>query len=128
MNMAIQHNLAAMYSNRQLGITTDKRSKSAEKLSSGYKINRAADDAAGLAISETMRKSIRALRQGEDNIQDGISLVHVADGALDEVVNILQRLNEVTIHALNDTLMDDDRSYIQMEVESLKEEIEKFCN
>ena len=128
MNMAIQHNLASMFSQRQLGITTKDQTKSLGKLASGYRINRASDDAAGLAISEKMRKSIRALRQGEDNIQDGISLVRVADGALNEVSNMLQRLNEITVKALNDPLTEDDRDYIQIEVERLKEEISTIAD
>ncbi len=122
--MVIQHNLSAMNSNRQLGITTGIQAKSSEKLSSGYKINRAADDAAGLAISEKMRRQVRGLNQGSENIQDGISLLQVGDSALVEVQDMLQRMNELCIKAANDTLQSVDRSYIQQEINQLKEEID----
>ncbi len=112
-----------MNSNRQLGITTGLQAKSSEKLSSGYKINRAADDAAGLAISEKMRRQIRGLDQASKNAQDGISLVQVADGAMAEVHDMLQRGNELAVKAANDTLTADDRSYIQQEIDKIKEEI-----
>ena len=122
----IQHNLAAMNSQRQLGITAGRNSKSAEKLSSGYKINRAADDAAGLAISEKMRRQVRGLRQAEDNIQDGISFVQVADGALNETHDLLQRMNELCVQAANDTLTDEDRSYINSEIQAIKKESDRI--
>ncbi len=120
--MVIQHNLAAMNSNRQLGITTNKRAKSSEKLSSGYRINRAADDAAGLAISEKMRRQIRGLTQAEDNVQDGISYVQVADGALAEIDDILARMTELCVKAATETLTDEDREYIDKEIQQLKVE------
>ena len=117
--MVIQHNLAAMNADRQLNIMTNTTKKSAEKLSSGYRINRAADDAAGLAISEKMRRQIRGLAQGTDNLMDGISLCQVADGALNEIHDMLNRLSELAVKGGNDTLTSDDRSYIQAEVDQL---------
>jgi flagellin len=122
--MVIQHNLTALNSNRQLGITTGLQAKSSEKLSSGYKINRAADDAAGLAISEKMRRQIRGLDQASNNVQDGISYVQVADAALAEIDDMLNRMNELCIQASNDTLTSEDRSYIDAEIQQLKTE----CN
>lgn len=123
--MVIQHNITAMNSNRQLGITTGLQAKSSEKLSSGYKINRAADDAAGLAISEKMRRQIRGLDQASRNIQDGISLVQIADGALAESHDNLQRVNELAVRSANDTLTAEDRSYIQEEVTQLLKEVDR---
>jgi len=123
--MVVQHNITAMNSQRQLGITTDLQAKSSEKLSSGYKINRAADDAAGLAISEKMRRQIRGLSQASDNAQDGISAVQTAEGALNEVQDMLQRMNELTVKAANDTLTSSDRTYIQAEVDQLISEIDR---
>ena len=102
--MVVQHNLTAMNSNRMLGITQGTLSKSTEKLSSGYKINRAADDAAGLSISEKMRKQIRGLTQASTNAEDGISAVQTAEGALQEVQDMLQRMNELSVQASNGTL------------------------
>jgi len=122
--MVIQHNITAMNSNRQLGITTWMQAKSSEKLSSGYKINRAADDAAGLAISEKMRRQVRGLTQASANAQDGISLVQIADGAMAEVHDMLQRCNELAVKAANDTLTGQDRSYIQAEIDRIKEEVD----
>jgi flagellin len=122
--MVVQHNLSAMNSNRQLGITTGIQAKSSEKLSSGYKINRAADDAAGLAISEKMRRQIRGLTQASNNAQDGVSMVQIADGAMAEVHDMLQRGNELAVKAANDTLTTDDRSYIQAEIDRIKEEVD----
>ena len=122
--MVIQHNITAMNSNRQLGKTTWMQAKSSEKLSSGYKINRAADDAAGLAISEKMRRQVRGLTQASANAQDGISLVQVADGAMAEVHDMLQRCNELAVKAANDTLTYQDRSYIQAEIDKIKEEVD----
>ncbi len=121
--MVVQHNITAMNSNRQLGITTDVQAKSSEKLSSGYRINRAADDAAGLAISEKMRRQVRGLTQASANAQDGISIVQTAEGALNEVHDMLQRMNELAVKAANDTLTTQDRSYIQQEVVQLSDEI-----
>ena len=108
--MVVQHNINAMNANRQLGITTGIQAKSSEKLSSGYKINRAADDAAGLAISEKMRRQVRGLTQASANAQDGISAVQTAEGALNEVHDMLQRMNELATKAANDTLTTKDRS------------------
>ncbi len=122
-NMVVQHNITAMNSNRQLGITTNVQAKSSEKLSSGYRINRAADDAAGLAISEKMRRQVRGLTQASANAQDGISVVQTAEGALNEVHDMLQRMNELAVKAANDTLTSDDRSYIQSELSALSSEI-----
>ncbi len=125
--MVIQHNLTAMNSNRQLGITTGLMAKSSEKLSSGYKINRAADDAAGLSISEKMRRQIRGLDQAVENLQDGISIMQIADAALTETQDILQRANELAVKAANDTLTEDDRSYIQSEIDAIAEEIDHIA-
>ncbi|MDE7445420.1 MAG: flagellin [Lachnospiraceae bacterium] len=123
--MVVQHNLTAMNSNRMLGITTSTQAKSTEKLSSGYKINRAADDAAGLSISEKMRRQIRGLTQAVANAQDGISAVQTAEGALGEVHDMLQRMNELAIKAGNETLQSVDRKYIQQELDQLKSEIDR---
>ena len=121
--MVVQHNITAMNSNRQLGITTGIQAKSSEKLSSGYKINRAADDAAGLAISEKMRRQVKGLTQASANAQDGISVVQTAEGALNEVHEMLQRMNELATKAANDTLQTTDRTYIQSEINALATEI-----
>ena len=121
--MVVQHNVTAMNANRQLGITTGIQAKSSEKLSSGYKINRAADDAAGLAISEKMRRQVRGLTQASANAQDGISAVQTAEGALNEVHDMLQRMNELATKAANDTLTSKDRDYIQSEMNALSTEI-----
>ena len=123
--MVVQHNVTAMNANRQLGITTGIQAKSSEKLSSGYKINRAADDAAGLAISEKMRRQVRGLTQASANAQDGISAVQTAEGALNEVHDMLQRMNELAVKAANDTLTTSDRRYIQSEVDALVNEIHR---
>ena len=125
--MVVQHNLTAMNSNRMLGITTGTQAKSTEKLSSGYKINRAADDAAGLSISEKMRKQIRGLTQASSNAQDGISAVQTAEGALNEVQDMLQRMNELAVKAANGTNSLDDRSYIQNEIDQLTTEIDRVA-
>ncbi len=114
-----------MNSNRMLGVTTSTQAKSTEKLSSGYKINRAADDAAGLAISEKMRRQVRGLTQASANAQDGISCVQTAEGALAEVHDMLQRMNELAIKASNDTMTSVDRGYIDAEVQQLKTEINR---
>lgn len=123
--MVVQHNLTAMNTNRQLGITTNGLQKSTEKLSSGYKINRAADDAAGLAISEKMRNQIRGLNKASDNAQDGISLVQTAEGALNEVHSMLQRMSELAVQSANGTNQATDREAIDLEVQQLKSEISR---
>ena len=123
--MVVQHNLTAMNSNRMLGLTTKTQSKSTEKLSSGYKINRAADDAAGLSISEKMRKQIRGLTQASLNAQDGISAVQTAEGALNEVQDMLQRMNELAVKAANSTNSASDRDAIQAEIDQLTTEIDR---
>ena len=123
--MVVQHNLTAMNSNRMLGLTTKTQAKSTEKLSSGYKINRAADDAAGLSISEKMRKQIRGLTQASLNAQDGISSVQTAEGALNEVQDMLQRMNELAVKSANGTNSATDRSYIQDEITQLTTEINR---
>ncbi len=112
MAMVVQHNLTAMNSNRMLGITTKSQASTTEKLSSGYKINRAADDSAGLSISEKMRRQIRGLSQASTNAQDGVSLVQSAEGALTEVTDMLQRMNELTVKAANGTYTSTQRQYI----------------
>ena len=123
--MVIQHNLTAMNANRMLNVTTSAQSKSAEKLSSGYKINRAADDAAGLSISENMRKQIRGLTQASSNAQDGVSAVQTAEGALTEVHSMLQRMNELAVQSANGTNSQTDRKAIQDEIDQLTSEIDR---
>ena len=125
--MVVQHNLTAMNSNRMLNLTVKTQTKSTEKLSSGYKINRAADDAAGLSISEKMRKPIRGLSQASANAQDGISAVQTAEGALNEVQDMLQRMNELAVKAANGTNSTDDRTYIQNEIDQLVSEIDRVA-
>jgi flagellin len=125
--MVVQHNLTAMNSNRMLGLTQSTLTKSTEKLSSGYKINRAADNAAGLAISEKMRRQVRGLTQASANAQDGVSAVQTAEGALNEVHDMLQRMNELATQAANDTNMSADRSYIAAELTQLKNEISRVA-
>ncbi len=124
--MIVQHNITAMNSNRMFGITTKKQARSTEKLSSGYKINRAADDAAGLAISEKMRRQIRGLTQASANAQDGISCVQTAEGALNEVHDMLQRITELAVKGETATLTSTDRSYIQTEVQQLMSEVDRI--
>ena len=126
--MVVQHNLTAMNANRQLGITTGQQAKSSEKLSSGYKINRAADDAAGLTISEKMRSQIRGLNKASDNAQDGISLIQTAEGALNEAHSILQRMNELATQAANDTNTSSDRTAIQKEINALTSELDRIAS
>ncbi len=126
MAMVVQHNMTAMNANRQLGISVNAVAKSTEKLSSGYRINRAADDAAGLAISEKMRSQIRGLNQASTNAQDGISLIQTAEGALSESHAILQRMRELTIQAANGTETDEDRGNIQDEVSQLQSELDRI--
>ena len=126
--MVVQHNLTAMNANRQLGITTGQQAKSSEKLSSGYRINRAADDAAGLTISEKMRKQIRGLDQASTNAQDGVSSVQTAEGALTEVHSMLQRMNELAVQAANGTnSKESDRQAIQDEIDQLTTEIDRVA-
>ena len=123
--MVVKHNITAMNSNRMFNLTNKSQAKSTEKLSSGYKINRAADDAAGLSISEKMRRQIRGLTQASSNASDGISCVQTAEGALNEVQDMLQRMNELAVKGANGTLTTDDRSYITMEVRQLMSEIDR---
>ena len=124
--MVVQHNLSAINTNRQMGVVTNALQKSTEKLSSGYKINRAADDAAGLSISEKMRSQIRGLNKAASNAQDGISLVQVAEGALNETHSILQRMNELATQAANDTNTSTDRNALQKEMDQLTSEIDRI--
>ncbi|MCM1424065.1 MAG: flagellin [bacterium] len=123
--MIVKHNITAMNSNRMLGLTTSSQAKSTEKLSSGYKINRAADDAAGLSISEKMRRQVRGLTQAAANAQDGISVVQTAEGALNEVEDMLQRMNELAVKGENGTLTTTERSSIQAEVKQLMSEVDR---
>ena len=125
--MVVQHNLTAMNSNRMLGITQGSQVKSSEKLSSGYKINRAADDAAGLSISEKMRKQIRGLTQASANAEDGISAVQTAEGALNEVHDMLQRMNELATKAANGTMSSSDKNDVQNEIKQLSIEIDRVA-
>ena len=125
--MVVQHNLTAMNSNRMLGITSGLQAKSSEKLSSGYKINRAADDAAGLSISEKMRKQINGLDRASTNAEDGVSAVQTAEGALTEVHSMLQRMNELAVQAANGTNSEDDRQAIQDEIDQLTTEIDRVA-
>ena len=125
--MVVQHNLSAMNANRMLGLTQSALAKSTEKLSSGYKVNRAADDAAGLSISEKMRKQIRGLEQATANAEDGISAVQTAEGALTEVHDMLQRMNELAVKASNGTMSVDDRQTVQDEVDQLLTEIDRVA-
>ena len=124
--MIIQHNISALNANRQLNIVQKIGSKSVEKLSSGYRINRAADDAAGLSISEKMRKQIRGLTKAKENVEDGISLCQVADGAMAEMHDMTNRMNELCVQAANGTNSADDRSYIQMEI-NIVNDVNSFC-
>jgi len=125
--MVVQHNMQAMNANRMLGITSKSQAKATEKLSSGYKINRAADDAAGLSISEKMRKQIRGLDQASTNAEDGISAVQTAEGALTEVHSMLQRMNELAVQAANGTNSESDREAIQNEIDQLTTEIDRVA-
>ncbi|MBD8924528.1 MAG: flagellar hook protein [[Eubacterium] rectale] len=125
--MVVQHNMQAANANRMLNITTNAQSKSTEKLSSGYRINRAADDAAGLTISEKMRKQIRGLDQASTNAQDGVSSVQTAEGALTEVHSMLQRMNELAVQASNGTNAESDRKAIQDEISQLTTEIDRVA-
>lgn len=125
--MIINHNMPAFNSQRQLGINRRCKAKSMEKLSSGYKINRASDDAAGLAISEKMRRKIRGLTQGVLNTQEGVSVCQVTDGALVEVTDMLQRISELSVKSANGTNTQEDRTYIQQEVDQLVQEIDRIA-
>ncbi len=126
MAMVVQHNLTAMNSNRQLGITTSSQAKSSEKLSSGYRINRAGDDAAGLKISEKMRSQVRGLNRASTNAQDGVSLIQTAEGALNEAHSILQRMNELAVQGANDTNQNIDRDAINQELAALTDELDRI--
>ncbi|HHV72115.1 MAG TPA: flagellin, partial [Clostridia bacterium] len=121
--MRINNNLMAMNTHRQLGLTNSAATKSMEKLSSGYRINRAGDDAAGLSISEKMRAQIRGLTMASRNAQDGISLIQTAEGALQETHAILQRMRELAVQSANDTNVEKDREAIQAEIDELAKEI-----
>ena len=125
--MIVQHNMTALNANRQLGITNTSLARSTEKLSSGYRINRASDDAAGLSISEKMRGQIRGLKQASTNAQDGQSLIQTAEGAMSEIHSVLQRMRELTVQAKNDTYMKEDRTKIQDEVKQLQSEIDRIA-
>ncbi len=126
MAMVVQHNLTAMNSNRQLGVTTSAQAKSSEKLSSGYRINRAGDDAAGLKISEKMRSQVRGLTRASTNAQDGVSLIQTAEGALNEAHSILQRMNELAVQGANDTNENIDREAINEELDQLTQELDRI--
>ena len=126
--MVVQHNMSAANANRMMNVTTSSLSKSTEKLSSGYKINRAADDAAGLSISEKMRGQIRGLSKASSNAQDGISLIQTAEGALNESHSILQRMRELSVQAANGTETDDDREAVQNEIEQLQSELTRISD
>ncbi len=128
MGMIVQHNISSINTNRQLGISTKSLARTTEKLSSGYRINRAADDAAGLAISEKMRSQIRGLGRASDNASDGISMIQTAEGALNETHSILQRMRELAVQAANGTETDSDRSNLQDEIEQLQEEIDRISS
>ena len=125
--MIVQHNITAMNANRMLGLITGSLAKSTEKLSSGYRINRAADDAAGLTISEKMRKQIRGLDQASTNAEDGVSAVQTAEGALTEVHSMLQRMNELAVQASNGTMSADDRQAVQDEIDKLVDEVDRVA-
>ena len=125
---SIINNMLAMNGNRQLGIVSNRKAKTTEKLASGYRVNRSADDAAGLAISEKMRRQIRGLSQASLNCQDGVSLVQTADGAMAEIHDMLDRCTELSIKAANGTLTNEDRSYIQKEISAIKEEIDSISD
>lgn len=126
--MRINHNIAALNTHRQLTGGTNAAAKNMEKLSSGLKINRAGDDAAGLAISEKMRGQIRGLDMASKNAQDGISLIQTAEGALNETHSILQRMRELAVQSANDTNTDSDRAELQKEVKQLTDEIDRIAN
>jgi len=126
--MIVQHNMAALNTNRQLGVSNTNLSKATEKLSSGYRINRAGDDAAGLSISEKMRGQIRGLDQASTNAEDGVSLIQTAEGALNEIHSVLQRMRELTVQAANDTNVTADRDAIASEQSQLQQEITRIAS
>ena len=126
--MIVQHNITSMNANRQLGIVGNNLAKSTEKLSSGYRINRAADDAAGLAISEKMRAQIRGLSQAQNNTADGVSVLNTAEGAITEIQSMLTRLKELSVQAANDVNSDDEREAIQKEIEQINNEIDRISD
>ena len=125
--MIVQHNMTALNANRQLGVTNTNIARSTEKLSSGYRINRASDDAAGLSISEKMRGQIRGLKQASTNAQDGQSLIQTAEGAMNEIHSALQRMRELTVQAKNDTYLQEERAKIKTEVDQLQSEITRIA-
>ncbi len=124
--MVISHNLSAFNTNRQLGMVTSRKAKATERLSSGYRVNRAADDAASLTISEKMRRQIRGLTQASNNCQDGVSMVQIADGGMAEVHDMLDRCIELSVKAANGTLSPEDREAIHQEISQIKEEIDQI--
>ncbi|MDE6852413.1 MAG: flagellin, partial [Lachnospiraceae bacterium] len=126
--MIVQHNMTALNANRQLGVTNTNLAKSTEKLSSGYRVNRAADDAAGLSISEKMRGQIRGLEQASTNAQDGTSLIQTAEGALAEMHSVIQRMRELAVQASNDTYVTADRQAIALELRALTSEIDRISS
>ena len=126
--MIVQHNMSALNANRQLGITNKALAKTTEKLSSGYRVNRAADDAAGLSISEKMRGQIRGLNQASRNAQDGQNLIQTAEGALGEIHSVIQRMRELTVEASNDTNVSADRKAIALELAALSSEIDRIAS
>ena len=126
--MIVQHNMSALNTNRQLGVTNKLLANSTEKLSSGYRVNRAADDAAGLSISEKMRGQIRGLNQASTNAQDGQSLIQTAEGALSEIHSVIQRMRELTVQASNDTNVSADRTAIGLELQALSSEIDRIAS
>lgn len=126
--MVVQHNLTAMNTNRQLGIITQNQAKSTEQLASGYRVNRAGDDAAGLSISEKMRSQIKGLNKASDNAQHGVSLIQTAEGALNEAHSILQRMNELATQAANDTNTSVDRDALKQEIDQLTSELDRISS
>ena len=126
--MIVQHNMTALNANRQLGITNTNLAKNTEKLSSGYKVNRAADDAAGLSISEKMRGQIRGLNQASTTAEDGTSLIQTAEGAMNEIHSCIQRMRELTVQASNDTYVTADRQAIALEAAALSSEIDRIAS
>lgn len=126
--MIVQHNMTALNTNRQLGVTNTNLARSTEKISSGYRINRASDDAAGLSISEKMRGQIRGLKQASTNAQDGQSLIQTGEGAMNEIHSVLQRMRELTVQAKNDTYLKEDRTKIQDEVKALQSEVTRIAS
>ena len=126
--MIVQHNMTALNANRQLGVSVSSLAKSTEKLSSGYRINRAGDDAAGLSISEKMRGQIRGLEQASTNAQDGVSLIQTAEGALNEIHSVIQRMRELTVQASNDTNVTEDREALAKEIHALTSEITRIAS